>query len=161
MNKLSIFSCAFGLLAISSESSASEIKWKVENRFPLFNKIEDFQQLENTFGTGSASDFLAKNISSADYRHLLPIHRTAWDKKTNTYKTDKLFDKEHKVRFALTGESLTGDCLWKLNNYPDEKHLCSESVVFSLPEGKPFDVEVSSDGSIVASIHEKQASRVS
>ena len=117
MNKLSIlFFCVFGLLATSSESSASEIKWKVENRFPLFNETDDFQQLERALGAGSASDLLAKNLSSADLRHLLPIHRTAWDEKTSTYKTDQLFDKEHQARFTLTDQSKAGECLWKLNN---------------------------------------------
>ena len=151
-----IFLCTFGLFALPSSGYTEEIKWAVENRFPLFNNVEDFQSLEKAFGTGSASDFLAKNLSSADLRKLLPIQqKTAWDASAGSYNTEKLFSKKHQVRFYLDSYSRAGDCTWKIDNYPDEKHACNEVVRFNLVEGMPFNVEVSQYGSTVASLHEQ------
>ncbi|NHZ81751.1 hypothetical protein F2P44_21090 [Massilia sp. CCM 8695] len=146
---LSLFAC----LDCAGLAQAAEISWKVENRFPVFSDVKDFQVLEQAFATGSAAEFLSRNYSAADLRKLLPIERTAWDAKSGKYQADILFKQEHAVRFSLVGNHVQGECSWQVDA---KTYLapCS-GTTSTITENKPFSVQVLQNGVRLAALEER------
>jgi len=149
---------AFTAFCQPAAAGEPQIQWRVENRFPLFEKGSDFVAVEAAWKDASATDWVESADFTARLRTLLPIRSTAWRPQTGTYDTAKLFPRRHRVILSLA-QPPDGSCTWMLDDQPFKEAGCASPVAVDVPAKTAFRVSVRSADGVVRldapPVHEK------
>src|SRR5437868_6583946 len=92
-----------GCFVLPCSSLAQQLEWEVMNRFPLFNRAEDFQQIRDAWAAGgSAAETVDMPGFARKVRDLFPLDANAWQARTGTYDASTLFRSTHQIEARLT-----------------------------------------------------------
>lgn len=144
-----IVNCA-SLLALSTPlvSAQALIEWRVENRFPLFERAEDFRKLEEYWKHHQSASAVVDSAGlTLQLRELLPIRRTAWRPESGTYDKAVLFPAKHSISARVAGVPAGTSCVWSLDGAAAIAAPCESSPVFEIPPNTPFNlIAIPGDG---------------
>lgn len=128
-------------------AAQSAIEWRIMNRFPLFEKVDDFRQLEEVWGRHqSAAQVVDSAGLTPSLRKLLPIRRTAWRPATGTFDKTLLFRAKHSIVARVVGLPAGTTCAWRLGDASSISAPCESSPTFEVEPNTPFDLTAVSEG---------------
>jgi hypothetical protein len=137
----------FLALAHGPVAAQAAIEWRVENRFPLFERSDDFRQLEEAWERHkSAAAFMDSSGLTPNLRKLLPIRRTAWRPATGTFDKAILFRAKHSIVARVVGVPPGITCAWRLGDASPVSAPCEGSPTFEVEPNKSFEITATPEG---------------
>lgn len=138
----------FIVFATITRAAASDIVWEVDNRFPLFEKPDNFRAVLDVWKVNeTASEFLSRQTAES-LRKLLKIHETQWDKQTGTYRPEWLRIRRHSLLVTVTETAPEARCEWFINDEAKGIAPCSKQYLLenAVDEKVLFSLKVVIDG---------------